>query len=81
MARVPTLGLDVTKEAQQACNHSTLFFGSGDYYVMCKECSRTWVKVELENDDADPEFVNDAITGHERVELTLENIKVTVEGD
>lgn len=65
-------------EDQQNCNHSTLYFGSGDYYVMCKECSRTWVKAGLGSDQADPEYVNNSITGEERHELTLENIVVMV---
>lgn len=70
-----------TPEKQQACGHKTLVFGSGDYYVMCRDCSRTWVKAGLASDEADPEYVNDTITGEERIELTLENVKVTVEGD
>ena len=67
-------------EKQQACDHPTLYFGSGDYYVMCRECSRTWVKAGLGSDFADPDFINDKVTGEMRHELTLENIKVTVEG-
>jgi hypothetical protein len=70
-----------TPEKQQACNHPTLTFGSGDYYVMCRECSRTWVKVGMASDEADPEFINDTITGEARVELTLANLKVAVEGE
>ena len=62
-------------EKQQACNHPTLFFGSGDYYVMCRECSRTWVKVKRGADEADPEYVNDNVTGELRHKLTLENVK------
>ena len=68
-----------TPEKQQACNHPTLTFGSGDYYVMCRECSRTWVKTSMASDEADPEYTNDTITGELRHELTLENIKVVVE--
>ena len=76
------LGPDVDMLAkQQECDHPMLFFGSGDYYIMCRVCSRTWVKAGMQNDDADPSFVNDRITGEERVELTLENLKVAVEGD
>jgi len=67
-------------EKQQACSHSTVLFGSGDYYVMCKDCSRTWVKVSMASDDADPTHVNDTITGEERHELTLDTVKVIVEG-
>ena len=68
-----------TPEKQQACRHATVVFGSGDYYVMCKDCSRTWVKVGLASDEADPENVNDTITGEERYELTLETVRVIVE--
>lgn len=25
------------------CNHDRLFFGSGDYYVICEECHQYWV--------------------------------------
>ena len=67
-------------EKQQACKHATVTFGSGDYYVMCKDCSRTWVKVGMATDDADPNYVNDTITGELRHELTLENVRVIVEG-
>ncbi len=74
------MGPDVDMlERQQKCDHPVLFFGSGDYYVMCRHCSRTWVKTGMQSDDADPMFVNDTITGEERVELTLDNIKVTIE--
>jgi hypothetical protein len=31
------------------------------------------------SDEADPEYVNDGVTGELRHELTLENIKVVVE--
>lgn len=72
---------DSTPEKQQACDHPTLTFGSGDYYVMCRECSRTWVKTGLASDFADPDFVNDRITGELRQELSLDNIRVLVEGD
>ena len=46
-----------------------------------RECSRTWVKVGMASDEADPEFINDTITGEARVELTLANLKVAVEGE
>jgi len=68
-----------TPEKQQICSHSTVLFGSGDYYVMCKDCSRTWVKVGLAKDEADPDYVNDTITGEERHEITLERIKAVIE--
>ena len=76
-----TLHFNSSREKQQACSHPTLTFGSGDYYVMCRECSRTWVKVGLGSDEADPEYVNDGITGELRHELTLDNVKVVIEGD
>lgn len=73
------MGPDVEMlQKQRECNHPTLYFGSGDYYIMCRRCARTWVKAGLQTDDADPEFVNDTVTGEERVELTLDNIKVVV---
>lgn len=75
------LGPDVDMLAkQQDCDHPAVFFGSGDYYIMCKVCARTWVKAGMQDDEADPTFVNDRITGEHRVALTLDNIKVTVEG-
>ena len=67
-------------EKQQACSHATVVFGSGDYYVMCKDCSRTWVKVGMSTDDADPDHVNDTITGEERHEITLDRVRIVVEG-
>ena len=74
-----TLKFNSTPEKQHACSHSTVLFGSGDYYVMCKDCSRTWVKVGLASDEADPDYVNDTITGEERHEITLERIKAVIE--
>lgn len=26
-----------------SCDHPTLFFGSGDYYIFCQNCHRKWV--------------------------------------
>ena len=31
-------------QKQQECRHDKLIFGSGDYYVFCEECGRSWVK-------------------------------------
>lgn len=70
--------INTTNKKQQACSHPTIIFGSGDYYVMCRECSRTWVKVGLATDDADPSYVNYNVTGEQRHELTLDNVKVVI---
>lgn len=33
----------VTAKAQKDCNHETIRFGSGDYYVFCQDCPAAWV--------------------------------------
>jgi hypothetical protein len=28
-----------------ACQHERLYFGSGDYYVMCELCDASWARI------------------------------------
>ena len=30
-----------------ACEHRTLYFGSGAFYVFCKDCNECWVATNL----------------------------------
>lgn len=41
------------------CNHNRLYFGSGDYYIFCDECKRSWV-ISGDMDYPDP---NSCVTG------------------
>lgn len=52
---------------QSKCPHKKLFFGSGDYYVICDDCTRTWVKTKPQTDEACAEDCNNAVTGEYRV--------------
>ena len=72
---------DADQVKQMECEHKTLRFGSGDYYVTCKDCGRTWVKAGPASDEPDPLFINENITGEERHELTIERVKVVIEGE
>ncbi len=31
------------KTAKNECLHEEIYFGSGDYYLICEECNRYWV--------------------------------------
>ncbi len=35
------------------CKHVFLNFGSGDYYIFCKDCGRSWVQRGEVGDEAD----------------------------
>ena len=37
----------------QECNHETLQFSSGDYYITCLTCFRNWVITGLNGDMPD----------------------------
>lgn len=28
---------------QEECRHETIHFGSGDYYIFCRDCPAAWV--------------------------------------
>jgi hypothetical protein len=38
-----------------ACEHKVLMFGSGDYYVFCKECAARWGRLASDR----PEYGED----------------------
>lgn len=31
------------KKIREFCNHETIYFNSGDYYICCKDCPAKWV--------------------------------------
>jgi hypothetical protein len=37
------------------CIHGTLTFGSGGYYVICKECHGRWVAISNRGNDHEPD--------------------------
>ena len=53
------------------CIHEALYFGSGDYYLICEECGRFWVMVGLEGDKPDSTHSNigkaSGLSGERRV--------------
>lgn len=40
------------------CEHKTLFFGSGDYYVFCQHCDARWVCCGSSSDLANTHLAN-----------------------
>lgn len=44
--------LDETAMAQSKCSHARLFFGSGGFYVFCRECNATWTATKPGSDAA-----------------------------
>lgn len=49
------------------CEHKTLRFGSGDYYVFCTDCLTTWVKTKPGTDEADASVNNNELCGEDRI--------------
>lgn len=43
------------------CEHKTLFFGSGDYYLFCKRCDARWVCTNANVDIGSPELANKGV--------------------
>lgn len=35
---------------QKECRHEKLTFGSGDFYIFCVDCQRSWVHRDMRND-------------------------------
>ena len=56
----------------QSCPHNSLIFGSGDYYVICEDCMRSWVKTAPGTDLADPDNLNHKVAGERRVPERLQ---------
>lgn len=53
--------------SQNECEHEILRFGSGDYYVFCTDCLRTWVKMKPGSmDQAYAGDLNMNVQGQER---------------
>lgn len=36
------------------CRHRSLHFGSGGYYVLCSDCSATWIAWKIGEDERVP---------------------------
>lgn len=47
------------------CGHKRLFFGSGDFYIICEDCNMYWVS---EEDDQHNQGSNINLSGERRVE-------------
>ena len=46
----------------ETCKHEHLTFGSGGYYVFCRDCSASWVARKRENDEIDYSRSNEGLT-------------------
>lgn len=44
------------------CQHEHLHFGSGGFYVFCRDCGAAWVARKLESDEIDYSRSNDGVT-------------------
>ena len=55
------------------CEHRTLRFGSGDYYVFCADCITTWVKTKPGTDQPDSFVNNHNLDGEDRVKVDESN--------
>lgn len=55
-------------EQQKKCLHEILHFGSGAFFIFCKQCSQTWIAHKDARDaDLDRDAGNCPVTGEERV--------------
>ena len=55
---------------QENGEHRKLCFGSGDYYVFCTDCMRTWVQIKLgSSDEPCADNLNNDVQGEERVKI------------
>lgn len=43
----------MTPRERAHCKHERLNFGSGDYYICCQNCGRSWVQKGAVGDEAD----------------------------
>ena len=41
--------MDYPLTPDDACLHEALYFGSGDYYLICKKCNRFWAMLAIGN--------------------------------
>lgn len=61
----------MTTKARKDCDHKTLRFGSGDYYVLCVDCPAYWVMSYPGKDEAwaagaNTGVANSSLNGHIR---------------
>ena len=68
---------------QKDCRHEKLTFGSGDFYVFCVDCGRSWVHRKMEDDTISYEHGQN-VTGEYRVafpdNLTFIELKAKEKG-
>ena len=38
-------------EKQKVCDHEHLYFGSGAYYLICRDCGQFWVAISNQADN------------------------------
>ena len=73
------MALNTRKE----CNHETLYFASGDYYIFCRQCPGKWVAHNMFQQEygfdkhgmrigADPSNCNPNLSGQERIKLSIQ---------
>lgn len=48
----------------EECDHATIHFGSGDYYLFCHDCGARWVRTQRDADIAAPEECRGVGTGN-----------------
>lgn len=53
---------------QKDCFHEKLTFGSGDFYIFCVDCTRSWVHRSMENDSVSYEHGQN-VAGEYRVKF------------
>jgi hypothetical protein len=41
---------------QNECGHEKLAFGSGDFYIFCMDCTRSWVHIDPIKGDNSPSY-------------------------
>lgn len=56
---------------KEKCTHTKLFFGSGGYFVFCRECGAQWSPAHEDNvEEVAKCMTNEVDTSDERVEPT-----------
>ena len=54
---------------KEDCQHTTLMFASGAFYIICQECFKYWVAIGNDGDaDIDYSRGNSTVSGQIRVE-------------
>lgn len=56
------------------CLHKTLNFGSGDYYIFCRDCRFCW---RIEDDHNDNQGKAAELSGEDRIAITPEVERLT----